>query len=343
MQLFNTGQLFKIVFDEIHKVLTDVSYRTSFLNSPLLNLAGCQIIGLSASLPPHLIDDMHAATKNNWRVIRMPSNRKELAYEIRVHKKSELLNEIVKFVNSVLKYYGKKDRALIFCRSVDDAQTLAFRLEVQAYYSGQNLDVLKAFVAGKQRVLPTTSALGVGFHYDSIRHVLHYKLGYSILDHYQEDSRGGRDGRICQAITFMAESAIKVASQAKYDVGEFALQEWARQRSKCLRIIPSMFMDGVAVTCHLMEQAEYCATCLDAEDQEPPTHPIYLPTLPYLLERPSSTTISTSLDDPQTTKRPLVERGVDRPAKRIRHEDTSVLNERKVACLIPWEVSLRLF
>lgn len=281
-EIRNNNQLYRIFFDEIHKLLTDFHYREAFAKSPILNLARTQIIGLSASIPPHLVPDLCSLTRNQWQVLRMPSNRTELAYEIRISPPNQVLPQLLEFVEEIVSGYKDQQRALIFCRSVSDAKMLGERLGVLHFASGEPEEAIKAFVAGKQKILPTTSALGVGFHYDQIRHVIHYKLGYSILDHYQEDSRGGRDGQHCLAITFMSENLVKTSSQSEYDIGEDSIQEWARRRDQCLRIIPSLFMDGAAVTCTTLTDAEFCMTCKLQLGQVAPTKPFMLPKVPVL-------------------------------------------------------------
>ena len=83
-ELVNERQLYRIVFDEIHMVLTDSGYLETFLYTPSLNIHDTQIIGLTATLPPELVPAFSEATQNIWWVIRMPSNRTEIAYRIRV-------------------------------------------------------------------------------------------------------------------------------------------------------------------------------------------------------------------------------------------------------------------
>lgn len=72
--LEHTDRLNIIVFDEIHKVLTDKEYRDPFKKFPVLNFVKTILVGLTGSLPPQLLDAFTQATKTTWKVIRTPSN-----------------------------------------------------------------------------------------------------------------------------------------------------------------------------------------------------------------------------------------------------------------------------
>src|SRR6266511_279247 len=52
-------------------------------------------------------------------------------------------------------------------------------------------------------LMSATSSLGCGFDYPHIRDVVHCDLAHSVIDQYQEDSQGGRDGEACNATTFL--------------------------------------------------------------------------------------------------------------------------------------------
>ena len=261
----------------------------------------------------------------------MPSNRKEFAYRIVQVKQSEKLQAtVINNVNRFLAEYGPDDRALVFCRSHSDTKEIANALGVQPYFAGAEDQIIKDFISGKQKVLPTTTALGAGFHYDSIRHVIHYKFGYSILDHYQEDSRGGRDGKRCDAITYEYENTFRGLPEDEYDIGRCALKEWATQTGRCLRIIPSCFLDGVAVTCTLLKDAEKCSYCEQEENSDPPAILSLLPVKPHLISSPR-TLPSASQNVPPT--RPIISDSSNVPVQ------FSSMNNRTIPNLFPSTVS----
>lgn len=279
MQKANEKRLYRLVFDEIHKVITDIGYRDAFNLFPRLNLAGVTIFGSSASIPPHLLLALFQLTQTPWKVIRTPSNRKELVYQVQsVPQDVDLPNHILNFWNSIKPTYGPLDRCLLFCRTKDEAKVFGDLLNVLPFHSECEDDsAVERFRAGEQKILPTTVRLGCGFHYEHIRHVLHADLAYSVIDQYQEDSRGGRDGKPCYAITFVPQNRPCPPDKGVYDIGVQAVWEWSRKGEQCLRIIPSLFLDGVSVTCDLVPGAQLCVYCQTLRSQNPPPQPSLMP------------------------------------------------------------------
>ena len=313
MQTANEKRLYRIVFDEIHKIVTDIDYRDVFHLFPRLNLAGVSIFAPSASVPQHLVSAIFELTKTHWRAIRTPSNRKELAYEIRVVPKHlSLTLQVVDYWTSVSLTYMPKDRCLIYCRSINQAKKLGEVLGVLPFHSECDSDEpIKNFRGGTQKILPTTVRLGCGFHYAHIRDVIHCDLPYSVIDHYQEVSRGGRDGRPCRAVTFVAEGRPCPIDKATYDLGTQAIWEWSEKRDQCLRIILSSFLDGVAITCDLLFDAERCDFCKKECLKESPHMPGLLLNQPFARAPnaplvPTLTTIPGNPLNTQSTMHPKI-------------------------------------
>jgi superfamily II DNA helicase RecQ len=285
--LENTRRLFRVIFDEVHKLITDINFRESFNFFWSLNLVQIPLITLTASFPEHLVKDFSMLTKTIWKIIRMPSNRKELMYNvIRVDTAEKNLIQSAKdYVNTQVDSYAAEDRAIIFCRTVESATDMASSLGVEPYYAQNreeqkqdaNIDIMKRWFAGKQQVMVSTSVLGCGLDYPSIRDVVHLDMAYSIMDQYQEDSRGGRDGEPCNAVTIIPKNRRIPTHKQRYRIGADEVYEWATSTNQCYRIIPSRFLDGVAVTCMLLDGAELCGFCRLQEMEHPPEHVIDLP------------------------------------------------------------------
>ena len=203
----------------------------------------------------------------------MPSNRKELIYEIkRVPKGESLVNQVAAYWNAIRNGYSDGDRCIVFCRTMESAKELGNRLNVLSYHRDcPDSTPIHEFVEGKQKILPTTLKLGCGFHYPSVRDVIHLDLAYSMIDQYQEDSRGGRDGLPCRAITFVSESRSCPEDRDEFDIGNKAVYEWTQERMRCLRIGPSLFLDGTPVTCCLVPEAQLCLHCQKQVSEPPPT------------------------------------------------------------------------
>ncbi|KDR77856.1 hypothetical protein GALMADRAFT_40606, partial [Galerina marginata CBS 339.88] len=156
-----------------------------------------------------------------------------------------------------------EDRLMVFCRSHDEVEKLGALLGLQPFTSrtrDTNEETMKAWLAGKQRVMISTSILGCGLDYPSVRHVLHAGISYNLISQHQAESRGGRDGQPATAITYVpAHHRPPRNPSGKYGLTE--LQEWAAEEKRCLRISRSLYLDGVAVTCSLLPSCNMCAVC----------------------------------------------------------------------------------
>ena len=293
----NRKELYRVGFEEIHKIWSDITYRPAFKFVYRIASAGVPVFGTSGSLPEHLLLTLYDLTSMVWRVIRMPSNRKELAYDVMEVPKGESLSEaVIRHWEEVSQTYTDDDRCLVFCRTVKDAKQLGHLLDVLPYHRECEDDTpVQDFIHGQQKILPTTQKLGCGFHYNHIRDVLHLDLAYSVVDQYQEDSRGGRDGQLCRAITFVQEGFTCPKDDNPYDLGAKAVYEWAQKADRCRRIGPSMFLDNVPVTCSLLYGAQLCSFCSDQLSKQAPAIPRSLP-MPVLPKTPFKTPLSSISD-----------------------------------------------
>jgi len=115
--LENTRRLFRIIFDEVHKLIMDINFHNSFNFFWALNLVQIPLITLTASFPEHLVKDFSLQTKTIWKIIRMSSNRKELMYNvIRVDTaEKDLIQSAKDYVTAKLDFYLADERAIIFC------------------------------------------------------------------------------------------------------------------------------------------------------------------------------------------------------------------------------------
>lgn len=86
--LEHQGRLGPIIFDEIHKIITDSDYRDAFKNFQNLLKVKAVVFGLTGSLPPSLYSVLCEMTTMRWKVIRTPSSRKELKYQVLKFKRT---------------------------------------------------------------------------------------------------------------------------------------------------------------------------------------------------------------------------------------------------------------
>ncbi|MGE5277816.1 MAG: RecQ family ATP-dependent DNA helicase [Acidobacteriota bacterium] len=100
-------------------------------------------------------------------------------------------------------------RALVYASTRKSAERAADALrsgglDALAYHAGladaERLRVQNAFAAGKARVVCATNAFGMGIDRPDIEAVVHYEIPGSLEAYYQEIGRGGRDGRLADAV-----------------------------------------------------------------------------------------------------------------------------------------------
>jgi hypothetical protein len=177
---------------------------------------------------------------------------------------------IVDHLNKSISAYQKKDRAIVFCRSKDQVIALANLFEIHPYFAPgrdedlfrKNKEAMVKWIAGDNTVMTSTSILGCGMDYAHIRDVVHRDPSYSMLDHYQEDSRGGRDGFECRATTFIVQSKkYQVPRDQEYDLGTQALYNSLYETNRCRRMASGLYLDGQALQCVMIPGASFCDVC----------------------------------------------------------------------------------
>ncbi|KJA23649.1 hypothetical protein HYPSUDRAFT_114620, partial [Hypholoma sublateritium FD-334 SS-4] len=160
--------------------------------------------------------------------------------------------------------YGPDDRLMVFCRSHEDVEALSTALNVPGYTSqtaDTNAATMRKWRSGENIVMVSTTILGCGFDYANVRHVLHWNTAYTMIDQHQQESRAGRDGRRAEAITYISAGFEPSKRASERSFGRPELEEWAASTEQCLRTIPSSYLDGVPVTCSLLQKCEYCWYC----------------------------------------------------------------------------------
>ncbi|KJA16332.1 hypothetical protein HYPSUDRAFT_207128 [Hypholoma sublateritium FD-334 SS-4] len=299
-KLEHAGRLNCIVYDEVHKLMTDKDFRDAFDNFWVLNTVKAVKFAFSGSIPPSTLALFSQLTKTTWRIVRTPSNRPELAYKI-IHVKSNVCEKIATDVNSIMSDYESKsdDRLMVFCRSHKEVDILSKALGVQGFTSqtvDTNSHTMESWRAGKPKCIISTSILGCGFDYSAVRHVMHWGPAYTMIDHYQQESRAGRDGKRAEAITYIEEPyrPTKCTPDDLFGAGD--LNKWAVATNQCLRIIPSSYLDGVPITCSLLPDCELCSYCDEQTYQSPPRQAVYL--APYVRDAVKS--VSRGMAPPQT-------------------------------------------
>ena len=138
--------------------------------------------------------------------MRTPSSRKELKYQVVKVKSEDLMNTtIINHLHLSIASYQPEDHAIVFCHSKTQVEALAALFKTHPYYAPgdnktlleRNSEMMVKWISGDSQVMTSTSILGCGIDYSHIQDVVHCDPSFTMVDQYQEDSRGGRDGLQC--------------------------------------------------------------------------------------------------------------------------------------------------
>ncbi|KAJ7120621.1 hypothetical protein C8R43DRAFT_1136784 [Mycena crocata] len=245
--------------------------------------------GLSATIPEHMMLDLCAITGiDSWDVIRMPTQRPNIAYAVKLHSEATYKKKAVNYITQRLEYYKPDDRAVVYCRTKGVATEIANLLGTKPYTSNtpvaEREALFAAWMHGDARILVGTTIISCGINRPGVRDVVHVDVGHSLIDQFQEDCRGGRNGTRARAIYFVPENRAMLPAIPGQPFGAELLVPWAKNRDDCRRIVPSAFLDGKPVTCIDLRNAELCDNCLRKYDDKarvPPSIPIRMPMADY--------------------------------------------------------------
>ncbi|TCD60111.1 hypothetical protein EIP91_010708 [Steccherinum ochraceum] len=265
------NRLFRIFFDEVHTVLTDVHYRSVFAETHKLNIHGVQLVGLTATLPPTLVRPFSETVKSSFKLLRTPTARPEQKITKEGFATDALaLDALLESVGRTVPDYQEGERGLIFCQTRKDAELVAKELRVLPFHAGTDSEGLDAFISGKQLVLPCTSVLSAGIDLRGVRNVWLLKPPPNLILFIQEIGRGGRDGEVVVVILYYTDPPRFHATEGPFDLGSDVMRRWVTDDTLCLRHIISEYLDGQPVTCLLLERAQLCSFCQRQMEQPAP-------------------------------------------------------------------------
>lgn len=270
-------QLDRIVIDECHVVLNQrYTFRKQMQQLGKLVGAETQMILLTATLPPskeeELFRRMHF-DRDQVKLFRDTTSRTNIAYSV-IHVAEEVMKNaldqlVVRTVQKKLRQYST-GRILVYANSKLKVKQLALQFDCGAYYadaSGRE-SLLKDFIAGKQRLLVATSALGMGVDIPDIRCVLHIGWPLSILDYAQESGRAGRDGLPSEALV-IAQQGRQWKADDQQTKAEQAYMRLFVAGKDCRRAILDRYLDSqVQERTGCEEGEEKCDLCRGIEDYD---------------------------------------------------------------------------
>lgn len=278
-----------LVFDEIHKVITDSGYREAFKNFSALHTVKAVVFGLTGSLPPALYPVLCEFTAMTWKILRTSSVRKELKYQVVSVTEKDMNSSILAHLQKSVTSYSTEDRGIVFCRSKSQVDSLAALFNVEPYYAvhedeeglRKNQETKDRWLSGETKVMVSTSILGCGMDYAHIRDVVHRDPSFTMMDQYQEDSRGGRDGLESRATTFIVQGKKYRVPDSPYNLGTQLLYDSLNDIHQCQRIAPTQYLDGKARQCVTIPGAVFCDYCENCVASS-------LPEFPPPVQQPSS-------------------------------------------------------
>lgn len=268
-QLDAIGALARIVFDEAHLVLTAVSYRPKMSLVRHLRQLSCQVVFLTATLPPLLQSQFEERLLlKDPRVIRSRSFRPDITYRIRHSSDANLLEYVCRTVTSMLHHYRHDPdaRLLVYTITRPDADDVSERLGCPKYYSdsgdaSEKARAMQTWRDGHRRVLVATSAFGMGIDFPSVRQVIHMGAPTDMIGFAQEVGRLSRDGhggfsRVILRRGWRSPGLPSVVDQRRSDISPTAMSVYTGD-NRCLSAVLSRFLDGA-------DRMQYC-TQADAQ------------------------------------------------------------------------------
>jgi len=278
-----TRQLDRIVIDECHIVLNrQYTFRKEMQRLGKLVGAQTQMVLLTATLPPTEEDELYRRMhfkRDQVKMFREPTTRTNVAYRVvrvgRSVRRKEVESRIVGIVRRKLRKY-KTGKVIVYGNSKPKVTALAKQLGCQAYHSEAvgKASMLAGFMAGKQRVIVATSALGMGVDIPDVRCIIHIDWPFTLLDYAQESGRAGRDGLRSEAIMVVQDGDKRYAEDEQMEAGQPLVSRYVEGKegiAVCRRVVLDGYLDRREgrISCN-EEDEEMCDVCrgMDGDTEE---------------------------------------------------------------------------
>ncbi len=198
-----------IAVDEAHCISQwGYDFRPAYLRIARMReiLPGVPVLALTASATDSVAQDiMEKLRFREPHVIRSDYARPNLSFSVRCtdDRKGQLMRILDRVPGS----------GIVYVRTRDAAELLAAELKEEGVFAeyyhaglphGERALRQNDWTSGKTRVMVATNAFGMGIDKPDVRFVVHYGLGASLEEYYQEAGRAGRDGRRSYAVLIVA-------------------------------------------------------------------------------------------------------------------------------------------
>lgn len=276
-----TRQLDRIVIDECHIVLNrQYTFRKQMQQLGKLVAAETQMVLLTATLPPSEEDELYQRMhfeRDQVKMFRANTARANLAYQVVRVGKAVKRQEVERMVLDTVQRKQRKYRTgkvVVYGNSVPKIKGLAKKLGCHAYHHNAvgKASMLADFIAGKQRVIAATSALGMGVDIPDIRCIIHIDWPFTVLDYAQESGRAGRDGLRSEAVMIVQDGDQRAADNKQTEAEQVLVRRFAGAvggAAQCRRVVLDGYLDRreeARVGCE--EGEEKCDVCQGSSRSE---------------------------------------------------------------------------
>jgi superfamily II DNA helicase RecQ len=277
----------RVVVDEGHQFFTDVDFRkTAFSHAFGLRSVSCQLVVMSASLPPPSIPYIcESFGLCNPAIFRSPAVSRAISF--RINSKPTIATRLQALQTFVYRcrmqhILGLEDRILVFVSYMDDGHHAAKELKCGFYHGSKGKEALtdqdrsqlldnwrNTAQDGGNMYLVATPSLSSGFDYAHVRIVFFLNLPSTMVLFYQQAHRAGRDGK--DAICMVLDSKLpaqKLGEMDKLGGAEamVVLDRTVEGKKVCIRFQVSQVLDSLGKTCdELGDGYAKCDRCLDCK------------------------------------------------------------------------------
>ncbi|SLM37315.1 Zinc finger, C2H2 [Lasallia pustulata] len=269
-------RLRRIFIDECHTIIMDVSYRRQLAHLKKLHQHDCQMILLTATLPPIMEPWFRKAMlAEQADIVRALTTKQNIRYQvIRMNTKTEIQDEVMRVAFRLRAAMSGDQKGVVYCRSHQACEEMAAKIGCNFYHAGivdegERKRRLQSWIDGKEGSgwIVATTALGTGIDIGGIVGIIHMEQPYGLVDFVQQTGRGGRrPGEVVESIIVMNRRPAwrdKHASNIEH-MNQSAM-DWFVDETECRRKTMGTFMDGVGMTCEEVA-GELCDCCRGRTD-----------------------------------------------------------------------------
>ncbi|KIM77587.1 hypothetical protein PILCRDRAFT_12000 [Piloderma croceum F 1598] len=271
-RLVGIRNLARTVIDEAHFALTHDSFRSIMHTLAWLGSINCQIILLSATVGPSLVEALFENFGiTQYVVCREKTTRPNISYNvIRSPHPHQTLDVLV---CKCLAQPGS-DKAIIYCRSREETETTAKRLGLPSCHGSMQSSEINAVLdllrTGQIRAMVSTTVLGASLDLWDLKWVFHLDYPYDMISYIQESGRVGRNPSMAAfSYVIVAEhSTPRYPTPDRF--GGKLVYDWAKDSRLCRRWLMHLFNDGVAEPCSMMDRLSHlCDVCCTMQSIRP--------------------------------------------------------------------------